>query len=650
MTPATLAEPLLGSTVDLVPTLTLMKYRALRRVFAQAGGYKDKPHVTAFWTILYLAVPAALSALDAGGFRPCGVRLSWDADNLMLGAIFTAAALLTVTRSVDVIRWCLFWTYLAVMVLLATDNFTLDGRASSATLRHRLLVALVALEVATLGVYHAVYHVLPKLTLWLIETLDHRWWLELHSLGPCADDDDSGGGGGSGAPRHAFEYRLRLPWVEYGATHVASYRGALHPRSGRPHGEGEWVDDAFHGECLHGVWDDGAPRGPFRSREFGSGYAFVSLRVVVAANHDDPFARSRPRVQRIADAGALRLGVASVECSVSGQFFRRFPHAQLLDGPAVASRRNSRLLSGATAAERNATGVGRCLKLLAGGSADDAAVAAPAPTEALVYVPGFNTDLKFALKRFGQLLALANFPPSFAPVVFSWPGGWNISYRAAQRATASAWMASDFLALCEALAAQGVTTLHVLAHSMGAAVALHAIPMLLDSTLLASGRFRVASVVLLSPDFPLRPFLRSSYTRLRALGGTITVYGDRNDRPLVYSEWYNRERALGRLWGAPWEAEAAEDDEIAESGEAARWLDLDVVDTTGMEAGLPAGDLSVAVNIRLRHSHFTINQLMVDDLRELLVCRRRAAARATRLRRRAGNVYHFLVPPSAPES
>ena len=69
-----------------------------------------------------------------------------------------------------------------------------------------------------------------------------------------------------------------------------------------------------------------------------------------------------------------------------------------------------------------------------------------------------------------------------------------------------------------------------------------------------------------------------------------------------------------------------------------------------MEAGLPAGDLSVAVNIRLRHSHFTINQLMVDDLRELLVCRRRAAARATRLRRRAGNVYHFLVPPSAPES
>ena len=103
MTSRTLAEPLLASTVDLVPTLTLMKYRALRRVFAQAGGYKDKPHVTAFWTILYLAVPAALSALDAGGFRPCGVRLSWDADNLMLGAIFTAAALLTVTRSVDVL-------------------------------------------------------------------------------------------------------------------------------------------------------------------------------------------------------------------------------------------------------------------------------------------------------------------------------------------------------------------------------------------------------------------------------------------------------------------------------------------------------------------------------------------------------------------
>ena len=51
------------------------------------------------------------------------------------------------------------------------------------------------------------------------------------------------------------------------------------------------------------------------------------------------------------------------------------------------------------------------------------------------------------------------------------------------------------------------------------------------------------------------------------------------------------------------------------------------------------------MSLKQRHAHFTINQLMVDDLRELLVSRRRAAERSTRLRRRAGNVFHFLVPP-----
>ena len=37
-----------------------------------------------------------------------------------------------------------------------------------------------------------------------------------------------------------------------------------------------------------------------------------------------------------------------------------------------------------------------------------------------------------------------------------------------------------------------------------------------------------------------------------------------------------------------------------------------------------AGDLAVAINIGMRHAHFTINQLMVDDIRELILRQRRA--------------------------
>ena len=54
----------------------------------------------------------------------------------------------------------------------------------------------------------------------------------------------------------------------------------------------------------------------------------------------------------------------------------------------------------------------------------------------------------------------------------------------------------------------------------------------------------------------------------------------------------------------------------------------------------------MAVSLKQRHAHFTINQLMVDDLRELLVQRRRACQRSSRLLQRKGHVYKLLVPPS----
>jgi hypothetical protein len=82
----------------------------------------------------------------------------------------------------------------------------------------------------------------------------------------------------------------------------------------------------------------------------------------------------------------------------------------------------------------------------------------------------------------------------------------------------------------------------------------------------------------------------------------LTVYGDRHDKPLTYSELVSGERTLGKLWGAPWAeriappivppiappaasaagaAGAAGAEEIG-SG-VARWLDMDVVDTTFMQ-------------------------------------------------------------------
>ena len=58
-------------------------------------------------------------------------------------------------------------------------------------------------------------------------------------------------------------------------------------------------------------------------------------------------------------------------------------------------------------------------------------------------------------------------------------------------------------------------------------------------------------VTLLSPDHPLDDFLATSYPLLCALGVPLTIYGDRHDKPLTYSELVSGERTLGKVANAP---------------------------------------------------------------------------------------------------
>ena len=99
---------------------------------------------------------------------------------------------------------------------------------------------------------------------------------------------------------------------------------------------------------------------------------------------------------------------------------------------------------GGSAAGVNAAAAGQCLHHLLDGSESDcvepsalvyvagadvvivvvvvAVVVAGTEASALVHVAGYNTSLGWALRRFGQLLALASLPAHIAPFVFSWPG------------------------------------------------------------------------------------------------------------------------------------------------------------------------------------------------------------------------------------
>ena len=224
--------------------------------------------------------------------------------------------------------------------------------------------------------------------------------------------------------------------------------------------------------------------------------------------------------------------------------------------------------------------VGRCLRFLP--TTTDFGSEVVVNNEAVVFIPGFNTPLDYACSRLGQLLALAKLPARFKPIVLSWPGGKAISYLSALKVASEPQTASTLLSLITALHTHGITTIHVLAHSMGAQLLLHAIPVLRMAPLFASGAVRIPNVVLLAPDFPLETFVEHSSSGLAALGATATLYGDRHDRPLRYSETLGRWlpwvmpkevavvatgaqssssagaaslapwQSLGRLLGAPW--------------------------------------------------------------------------------------------------
>ncbi|RKO91677.1 hypothetical protein BDK51DRAFT_47769 [Blyttiomyces helicus] len=98
-------------------------------------------------------------------------------------------------------------------------------------------------------------------------------------------------------------------WWNRDRAHVCKYVGDI-DQAGRPHGFGEWTDNSLTGECL-------------------SGNVFAALRIGIVRSAADPW-DSTYFVPRARSGPLLEYGVATVECSISGKFFSRLPHADLL--------------------------------------------------------------------------------------------------------------------------------------------------------------------------------------------------------------------------------------------------------------------------------------------------------------------------------
>jgi len=335
-----------------------------------------------------------------------------------------------------IVRWIIYWIIIAELLTYAiTGNLYVlfwmnDSEITSTdrTVRHVMVLVLIAVEIVTVVAYCFTHYLYPWLVLHQKFNLVDWWTIK------------------PGIETNSLTYRSKARFYSR-KRNVIKYCGGLNAQ-GQPHGYGMWTDTAYHGERLTGQWEDGVPVGPFRSFEHGSGYSFVNIRIGFCHNRGEKGPTEISFFPKHAENG-LNWGVASVECSVSGGFFKYLPTVTHLtpsyvaesplsaaeclpdlrtptDGVVFNHRDEEAMLRGQSHKDRVTR---RHL------FREESAPVLDLPSseiedgkEALVLLHGYNCSLDYGMNRLAQLLALGDFPSYIHPYVFSWPSGGVLAY------------------------------------------------------------------------------------------------------------------------------------------------------------------------------------------------------------------------------
>ena len=253
--------------------------------------------------------------------------------------------------------------------------------------------------------------------------------------------------------------------------------------------------------------------------------------------------------------------------------------------------------------------------------------------EVLIFVHGYNIALPSAMKKLGQLVAAGRFPSNIKPFVFSWPTGKIPYYFQSVEVLEGKPVVDAFSQFLGSIQAAGVRDIHIFTHSMGLKLVIKALESPKVQELMAPQRGEVTidqlhlrTVTLSNADYSVREFRDKAYPLLYRYCRHISLYVDKNDNALSWSSLFSRTMVLGRL-GVP----------LFTSSNARYLLDVDIIDTSGLQDNMHS----------VRHSAFAVNRMMVEDLREIIVSRKRAAERLSRLVNKKGNLYCFMTTPAA---
>jgi pimeloyl-ACP methyl ester carboxylesterase len=535
-------------------------------------------------------------------------------------------------------RMMLFWILLGAVIFFIIDLIVVvpngdawfEGEQSRA-IAISLTLLILLLELVTFIGYMLYFYIYPRLL--LTGVFGGRNAQSLFRIKPDPD------------PNHLWLYTyfsldddMAYTCCRKHPAKTFQYAGEL-DQDMRPHGFGEWRDDSALGETLSGFWDHGIPRAPFISRELGTLNMFASLRLLYARNNAAEWKNSSSRPSR--DGEELMWGVAEVECSVAGVFNRYLPKASLLVEP--------------TSQREVPTIVADCLKEIAFGAALELGT-----EEVVICTHGFYASLEWAIKNYGQMAALGNLASRCRIVCFDWPGGNPLSFNQARKMSTDDGVRRDLAKLVDELTKEGVKRFSFVGHSMGCRVTLLLAEVMhqLFQPLPNSGLLptkedlpTISSITLINAEMEQDTWLNAKYPIVRRYCNVITLFCDDNDMALFVAQmWMGNGRQVvgmnprgqyllqsdipgaGDTLSRPNKRKDVSD---LKSRSQKRYLDVDVIDATALDSNVHP----------LRHGYFVLNRLIIDDIADIILLKKRAKER-TGLLRREGNSFVFLVAPT----
>ncbi|EKE42709.1 hypothetical protein ENUP19_0339G0008 [Entamoeba nuttalli] len=454
----------------------------------------------------------------------------------------------------------------------------------------------------------------------------------------------------------------------------------------RTSGFGTWIDNSFHGERLEGYFDNAIPVGPFHSVESKTPNIFKSIRIIFASNSGGKLFIEKTK---------LGYGVASVECCVSGTFYKHYPlvhyiaekkecncrkrecfcitnilknhlYFHLEENKPVSNisvmvdqKENCLFIPGyyskhakkrkevtitvkdfnnEKTLEVDSHWIKRCGSVAEGN------------IEVLLFIHGLDHTLYDALRRMGQMLALGNFPQHILPLVFNWPSSQNAAcYYCAANNACDRNQHRDFFNFLKSLQNAGVKRIHIMCHSLGS-------KFFMQSYLLVQSLFKKVSKSStrystygtssdisegelnedieqgnIKMEFANLILLNSDY-EVETFVEDYNELKERCEHITIYAD--QRDSALHvSNFLTKKERLGARTTPLEYNGEV---LDkIDIIDTSELDRNINEA----------RHGFFNINKMMIDDLFDIIVNSKPASSRVTRLVNINGT-YRFSLLPS----